>query len=227
MNNSTTRREVAIRLTLALYALAIASGTGFATPSGLNNIPTADVVSPHVLVAQTFADFGESRGPTWFAGFKYGPSQNWEVGLDDTLAGSGSAGGPTLQAKCRVARKGQGALALGAANMSDDRGRHGDVFPYAVISAPLSAARGHLGYSWQSNNAAWFIGADAPVNQKLTLRADWIQTADGEESLSSLGIITSLSPSWLVEGWASFPTADDAKTGYIFKLDWVIPLPGK
>lgn len=216
-------RESSCALAL-LCAVMIAAGPGFATPTGLNNIPTADVVPADVLVWQAFAQFGEDRDPAWFAGFKYGPTENLEVGLDDTVAGAGSAGGPTLQAKYRVPVGESSALALGAANVSTDRSRHGDVFPYLVLSAPMGAAHAHLGHSWQSDNRAWFLGADAPVGEALTLRADWTQTADGEEHVSSLGFIHSLGPRWLVEGWASFPRAEGAETSYVLKLNWVMPL---
>ncbi|MDH4179180.1 MAG: hypothetical protein OEV33_01615 [Armatimonadota bacterium] len=217
-------REVGSILAALACGVAFAPGSGYATPTGLNNIPTADVAPPGVLVCQAFAQFGEDRGPAWFAGFKYGPGENWEVGLDDTAAGAGSAGGPTLQAKYRVPLGENRALALGAANVSTERSRHGDALPYLVLSAPLSAVRGHFGYSWQSGNRAWFLGADGPVDAALTLRADWIQAADGEEHVSSLGFIRALSPRWLVEGWASFPSAEAAETSYVLKLNWVVPL---
>jgi hypothetical protein len=224
VNSRALSRRTPLSLALAASTLAAAAVAAFATPSGLNNIPTADVVPEGVLVVQGFAEFGRDRGPTWFAGIKYGPAQGWEVGLDDTAAGAGSPGGPTLQAKCRWELKEGAALALGAANISDDRERHGDVFPYAVLSAPLGALRGHLGYGWQADNRAWFVGADAPVSRALTLRADWTQVADGEESVGSLGFIAAVGPRLLAEAWASFPTAEGAGTSYLVKLDWVVPL---
>lgn len=72
-----------------------------ATPSGLNNIPTADVVGENVLVLQMFSEFGRERAPGWFAGLKCGPAPGWEVRLEDAAAGPGAAGGVTGQAKYR------------------------------------------------------------------------------------------------------------------------------
>ncbi len=207
---------------LALLAFSLWCGAALATPSGLNNIPTAEVVGEDILVVQGFSTFGPDSGPAWFLGFKYGPAENWEVGLDDTVAGAGSAGAPTLQVKYRVPLREGAALALGAANISDDRDRHGNAFPYAVASADLGWANGHLGYSWQTDNHAWFVGVDRAVSDVLTLRADLIQTADAEESVSSLGFIRTLSRRWLVEGWASFPTAAEESTSYVVKLNYVI-----
>jgi len=211
----------------ALIVLAGAASAARATPTGLNNIPTAEVVDEGVLVLQGFSEFGRERAPGWFAGFKYGPAANWEMGLDDTVAGPGSAGGPTLQGKYRMPCHDAAALALGLANISDDRSRHGNVFSYAVVSGDLGPVNGHLGYSWQADNRAWFLGIDGAVSPELTLRADWTQAQDGDESVAGLGFIRSLSPRWLIEGWASLPTAEEAETSYIVKLDWVIPLPGR
>lgn len=212
---------------LAGLAAILAMGcptAAVATPSGLNNIPTADVVAEQMLVLQAFTEFGREREPSWFGGLKYGPSANWEVGLDDTSAGSGSAGGPVLQAKYRRPVGAGTAVALGMANISDDTDRNGEVFPYAVVSAPVGPPRWHLGYAPQRSNHAWFVGLDQPVSRELTVRADWTQVADGEESVSSVGFISGISSRWLIEGWASFPTAADAETSYIVKLDFVVPL---
>jgi hypothetical protein len=195
-----------------------------ATPSGLNNIPTADVAPEGLLVLQGFASFGREQAPGWFGGLKCGLAQDWELGLDDTLAGSDSAGSPVLQAKYRMTLKPGAALALGLANLSGDRDSNGEPFPYAVVSAGAGPVRGHLGRSWQSGNQAWFVGLDTPLKDGLALRADWIQVADGEQSLTSLGFIGQLSPRWLLEGWVSHPTAAGAADSYVVKLDFVVPL---
>lgn len=201
--------------------MALASCSALATPTGLNNIPTADVVPPNLLVLQSWATFdGET---SWFAGLKYGPAENWEVGLDDAVAGPGSEGGPTAQAKYRIALSSDARAALGLANVSNDRDRHGSVFPYAVLSASLGATtNGHLGYAFQSGNHALFLGADAAASKSLTLRTDWTQTEDGDKSVWSLGFITSVTDDFLVEVWASFPTAVGANTDYVVKADYVI-----
>jgi len=218
------RRSLLVALALTLVTSLSCDQAVLATPSGLNNIPTADVVAEQVLVLQGFSQFGTGRAPSWFAGLKYGPAANWEVGIDDTPLGTGSAGGPVLQVKYRAPLNRRVALGLGAANISTDSGRNGDVVPYAVISAALGDINGHIGYSAQKDNKAWFVGADGAINPKVTLRADWTQVADGEESVSSLGFIAPLTSSWLVEGWASFPSPEGAEASYVVKLDYVIPL---
>ena len=218
------RSSLLMVLALTLVTSVFCAQAVLATPTGLNNIPTADVVAEQVLVVQGFSQFGAERETSWFGGLKYGPAANWEVGIDDTSLGIGSAGGPVLQVKYRAPLNRRVALGLGAANISTDSERNGEVFPYAVISAALGDANGHIGYSAQKDNKAWFVGADGAINPKVTLRADWTQVADGEESVSSLGFIAPLTASWLVEGWASFPSAEGAETSYVVKLDYVIPL---
>ena len=207
----------------AAVLVALLAAPGSATPTGLNNIPTADVVDTRLLVLQGFSQFGEGRYPTWFAGLKYGPADNWELGLDDAFAGPASSTGPALQLKYRLRLPNEVGLAFGAANISGHTDRNGEVFPYAVVSSPPGRLRGHLGYSAQADNNAWFLGVDGPIGGGVTVRADWIQVEDGEESIASLGFLTALSPRWLVEAWASFPTAEEAATEIIVKLDFVMP----
>jgi hypothetical protein len=188
-------------------------------------MPTADVVPESVLVLQAFSNYGGDQDASWFAGFKVGAAENWEVGVDGQVGGPGCGGGPTFQAKYRMRLQSGARLALGAANISGDRDRHGDTFPYLVASLPLGeGANGHLGYSMQSDNGALFLGADATVNKGLTLRSDWIQTTEGDESMWSLGFISPVTKGFLVEGWASFPSAAGAETNYVLKVDLVIPL---
>ena len=71
-----------------LYSFAwvlFAAQVCWATPSGLNNIPTADVVPEKTLVFQGFAEVGKDNKPDWFAGFKYGLIENLEVGSKPRL----------------------------------------------------------------------------------------------------------------------------------------------
>jgi hypothetical protein len=213
-----------MRALLAAVIAAASVSTAWATPTGLNNIPTADVVPLHVLVLQSWTNSGSGLDTAWAAGAKYGPAENWEVGLDGGLTGPGSGGGPVFQAKYRVPLEKGGRVLAGVANLSENRDFHGDYFPYVVASVPVGErANGHLGYSFQSATRGLFLGADVTVGRALTLRSDWIHTDDGDESVASLGFITPVAQSWAVEGWASFPTAPGAETNYVLKVDYVIP----
>lgn len=65
----------------------------YATPSGLNNIPTADVTPANVLVIQQFSNSGSDQQSLYQFGFKYGLAENWEIGLDKRIYESGSGVG--------------------------------------------------------------------------------------------------------------------------------------
>ena len=52
------------------------TGSVWATSTGLNNIPTADVVPENVLVFQFISDVAHNNGPVYTTGFKYGPAKN-------------------------------------------------------------------------------------------------------------------------------------------------------
>lgn len=204
-------------LLLAFAAIAQAS------PTGLNNIPTAEVVSKDVLVLQSWGSF--DGDDSWFAGFKYGPAQNWEIGLDDDVAGVGSSAGITLQVKYRIPFEKAGGVALGLANVSADTDVNGERFPYVVVTVPLTAdakANGTAGYQFQSGNHGFFVGASYCCAPQFNLRADWTQINDGDASVSSLGFITQLDGRWLAEAWASFPTGAGAETSYTVKVDYVV-----
>jgi hypothetical protein len=210
---------------LGCVLLVLETLPALATPTGLNNIPTADVVPKGILVLQAFANFGGRGDASWLGGLKFGPADNWEVGLDGEVSGPGSGGGPTLQAKYTMPLRKGVRLALGAANVSGDRDGHGNVFPYLVASVPLGErSNGHFGYSLESGNHALFLGADAAVSASLTLRSDWIQANDANESVWSLGFISPVAKRCLVEGWASFPSAAGAETNYVLKVDYIVPL---
>jgi hypothetical protein len=181
-------------------------GRAWGTASGLNNIPTADVVPAGVLVLQQFTNFGSDQETLAHLGFKWGPAKNWEIGLDKRIyasgsgAGVGGAGGMpagpwVFQAKYRYAAPGgRTAASLGVANVGEDSDVAGDPFPYAVLSHDAGPAR----------------------------RADWIQANDQDDSVTSFGFIRPITGPWLIEGWISFPSESGVANTFTLKLDYVI-----
>jgi len=213
--------------TLSVLLALHLGGVAYATPTGLNNIPTANVVDQSVLVVQAFSSFASDRSPEWFAGLKYGAAANWEVGVDHVLSGPGSSGGLAFQAKYRMPLTDRARLGLGVANISSDREALGNSAPYVVLSLPLGALGGHLGHGWQEGNHAWFVGADCALSPALSLRADWTEVDGGEESVASLGFVTALSERWVIEGWASFPSQSNTRNNCILKANYITSLGGK
>lgn len=210
-------------LTGAVVSLCMLAAlpAALASPSGLNNIPTADVVPLNVEVLQLYSGFGEGRAPSHVLGAKVGVAPGLEMGADfEVLPDQGPA---TFQAKYRIGLGSGLALALGAADVSGEEEIAGKWMPYAVASKDLGAFRLHLGYSGQSDNKGVFVGADAPVGGGVTLRSDWLENNGGDGSLASLGSMWELTPTWVIEGWGSFPSAAGHDDSYLLKLDYVVP----
>ncbi len=203
------------------------SGMAWASPSGLNNIPTVDVVPRNVLVLQTWGNYMSGASPAYVAGFKYGLPAGIEIGLDSRVD-SGDSGPLTGQAKWRLPLPGDEspyAMLVGVANVSDDRDEAGEADPYLVSGFDLGFARLSLGYSFQKDNYSVFAGVDKAFtlqSRGLVLRADVRQIDDGDEWLASAGLLHELPLNLVFEGWVSTSTADDAEEVLTTKLNYVI-----
>jgi hypothetical protein len=126
-----------------VLAALLHSGQGHATPSGLNNIPTADTVPHRTVAVQIYDLFGE--GPHDFAsGFKTGwdfPGLELEWGLDSHLAPD-PAGPLLFQTKLGFQPWQSGAFAMGVAGVAlTDHDAAGDPFSYAMLAHDFGFAR--------------------------------------------------------------------------------------
>jgi hypothetical protein len=188
----------------------------FASASGLNNIPTADVVGERKIVFQQWTNFGKNQRPVQFIGVKGGPLKNVELGLDGKIGPSGAARGPlTGQMKIRLPIEALGtALAIGAANLNGDSERAGDIFPYMVgTQAIRDIARIHIGFDAQEAQAGFFAGVDTTVTlfeRDFMPRADLIQINRRRDLLGSVGFLYALREHIVLEGWYSF-SSDNAR----------------
>lgn len=152
--------------THSIAALLLASAAAFATPSGLNNIPTADTTPQGTVVLQAFSTIGEERDADFNVGFKTGfifKIVRFEVGADSHLL-PGKGGPVAVNGKVSVPfGEGLPTFAIGAANVAfseSQRARAGDVFGYAVLSQDLGWLRIHGGCAWQDTDALPFFGVD-------------------------------------------------------------------
>ncbi len=218
--------------TLCLLALPLSA---LASPSGLNNIPTADTAPDLVPVIQAYTTFGADRKPDHTAGMKigFGPwdkaafSSRFEAGMDGHYA-PGSAGPAVFSLKYAVQPWEAGpSLGLGSANIavdSADRARAGQPFSYAVLSQDFKFLRAHAGYGVQHQGNAAFLGVDKTFkvfDRDLMLRSDATQIQDQRQWLASVGLLYAIN-SWLVwESWASFPV-DTGKPSITLKLNFVL-----
>lgn len=217
---------------LCLVALPLAA---LASPSGLNNIPTADTAPDLVPVIQEYTTVGEGRKPDHTAGMKigFGPwdkaayNSRFEAGVDGHFA-PGTVGPALFQAKYAFQPWKEGpAMSLGSANIavnSDDRARTGQPFSYAVLSQDFKQFRLHAGYGLQHQGNAALLGVDKTFKvfaRDLVLRADATQIQNQRQWLTSVGALYAIN-SWLVlESWASFPV-DTGKPMFTLKLNFIL-----
>ncbi|NBV22783.1 MAG: hypothetical protein EBS05_12820 [Proteobacteria bacterium] len=219
---------------LSLIALPFAA---LGSPSGLNNIPTADTAPDLIPVIQEYTTFGAERKPDHTAGMKigFGPwdkaafNSRFEAGVDGHFA-PGDAGPPVFQVKYAVKPFEAGPdIGLGSANLavnSGDRKQAGQPFSYLVLSQDFSLFRAHAGYGVQQNGNAAFVGVDKTFKvfeRDLTVRSDATQIQDQRQWLASVGAMYAIN-SWVVaESWASFPVETGKPTLTLklnFVLDW-------
>ena len=155
------KKSLALILPLAAVSAAIG------TPSGLNNIPTADTTPQGTFVFQAFSTIGEERDADFNlgakTGFQFKDIVRFEVGADSHILPD--KGGPVVvNGKISVPfGKGLPTFAIGAANIAfseEQRRRAGDVFGYAVLSEDLGWFRVHVGCAYQDTDALPFFGVD-------------------------------------------------------------------
>lgn len=155
-----------------------------ATPSGLNNIPTADTVPQGTVVLQAFTTVGNDRDADFNLGFKTGIDAGWvsfELGASYHILPDKS--GPiTPHGKIAIPfGEGLPTFAAGVANLSfrtEDRDRAGDEFFYAVLTHDLGWFRVHGGCATQDGKALPFFGIDKTFRTTTTKAAQ--STADGK-----------------------------------------------
>lgn len=217
-----------MKYTIVLASLLLTAGA-FATPSGLNNIPTADTPPQGTVVIQAWSNFGNDHDTDFNMGFKTGFDvfgQKLEFGADSHLLPE--KGGPVvLQFKYVQHLWKGGDLALGIANLgltSESNDRAGDPFSYALISQDVAGLfRAHAGFGFQTDNNSVLLGLDKTVKfieRDLQLRTDFIQIQDQNQWLGSLGFLYALHKNVVVEAWASQPL-DHGEAIYTAKLNFV------
>ncbi|MHC4460466.1 MAG: hypothetical protein ACYS30_03445 [Planctomycetota bacterium] len=228
-----------------VFFIFFASRSAWATSTGLNNIPTTDIVPENILVFQTWGNFAGGEHPQQFLGFKYGPFKDVEIGVD-WKANDKPHGHAMLQAKYAFDIKRDSLRGvIGIADLSDNRKHNGEYFPYAATSLDLKALRLHFGFAPQPHNERFFGGIDKTVSfldRNLQLRFDGIHINDKEDMLFSAGFLYELAPrsggdrtektglarildniakNIVLEAWVSKPSTGD-KEVFTVKLNYVI-----
>lgn len=208
-----------------LPLLAFAAATpAFATPSGLNNIPTGDTVPHRTVAIQAFDTFGSGPHDFWLGfktGLEFGPI-DFEWGLDSHIAPEPE--GPLyFQTKIGVQPWEGGKLAVGVANVGfTDSDRAGEPFTYAVLTQDFGFARFSVGYGLQEDNNSVLLGIDRTwkvLDRNLNLNADLVQTNDESNWLAAVGLKYDLTDFLIFETWANLP--DEGDVNYVAKLNIV------
>lgn len=219
--------------TLIVAAFAAVS-SAFGTPTGLNNIPTADTVPHRTVAVQYFSSFG---GANQFAAPEPGKTSQWmgfktgwdfkplhlEWGMDSPL-GTGVSGPLLFQTKARFEPWDDGMFALGVANIAlTDINRSGDPFSYAMLWHDFHVARLHAGYGYQTNGSSFLFGIDRTwkvFDRNFNLNADLVQSRDQRGLITAVGAKYDLSKHIVLETWANFPDRDAvsliAKINFVF-----------
>lgn len=217
-------------LTLAAVAAATSA---FGTPTGLNNIPTAETIDHRTVAVQFFSSFGGSNqfatsGPgktSDWAGFKTGldfKPLHLEWGLDSVL-GTGYSGPLLFQTKARIQPWQDGMFALGIAGVAlTDTKRAGDPFSYAMLYHDVHVVRLHAGYGLQTNGNSYLFGVDRTwklFDRNLNLNADIVQSRNQHGHIAAMGAKYFLSKHIVLESWMNFPDRD--RTSWIAKINYV------
>ena len=202
----------------------------FATPTGLNNIPTADTPGDREGVFQWFSTVPTAGEADHWAGFKgglrpFGDMHRFEYGLDSHLA-PGKSGPVVLQGKYAIKpwEDVPTLLGIGVANLalrSDDRDRAGQPFYFGMLAYELPWFRAHAGYGFQRDNNTALLGLDHTLKlfeRDLMLRADALQIDDQDQWLGSLGFLYVFHKHFALESWVSQPF-DHGPTAFTFKLN--------
>lgn len=235
-------RRPAVLTTLVILGSGVLCSRSGASPSGLNNIPTTDTAAVKTFVLQGWGGFGNDMTPDWWTGFKFGLIDGLELGADWDADGD-PARHVQFQGKYAINLNDAGTrIAAGVANVSDDRDRNGNCFPYAVITQDFKGLlRLHAGYDFQEDNEGAFAGIDHTfdlMDRDVMLCGDAIQVNDRDDWLLAPGIKFGLAPRaaegetlsgldkfldhFVFESWVTFSTQDDAEEVFVAKLNFVL-----
>lgn len=212
---------------LLLLSLA-ATAAAYATPSGLNNIPTADTTPTKVFVLQAFSTVGGLADGDFGLGFKTGLDLDFvrfEVGANAPVY-PGRGGPVRVHGKVAVPLGDHlPTIAVGAANLAfsdHQRERAGDVFGYAVATQELGwGVRVHGGAAWVDTEALPFAGIDKTFSYTREVPAeDGKAVVDGKAYKASLetesvdlftirgDVIAQRDSSWLYSAGVLVPVCD-------------------
>ncbi len=178
--------------------------------SGLVIMPTVDRVGENTysLEYQMDGSISGRRADTHILNTQVGLGSRAEIGVDFDLSDRAETRA-MLNAKLTLVSspKQKYEVAAGVYNV----GRHLKACPYVVGAHNCCDSRLHLGLVKIENKARWMIGADHPLNERVTLMADW---TNGNENAASVGMNYVISDSVSLLAGVYLPNASGEDEGF-------------
>lgn len=183
-------------------------------PSGLNVIPTADVLDKGDVSLEIESD---GRGRPWgddcdsFSLLQFGVGNGVELGVDQCLNNPDT----WINIKWRVCDESGRlpALALGVQGISYDELAQ----PYIAVLKSIGDTRFHMGAMKIDHKTRLVFGLDRPLGSRVTFQADY---TSGDENSTTYGIAVSLSNSLSLTLVRSLGNAVETGNGHIINLAW-------
>jgi hypothetical protein len=216
-------------VTLALVCLGVAlvcTAAPAAPGTNLNDIPIADVLAWRSFELSTWTITGEREEPVWWGAINLGVLDYAEVGIYGMLGPTDEQQGDLRFFGKFVYPLGEGLpnLGIGLQNVTSDEDVNGNIDPYLAVLQDFGPVRGHLGYSFQEDDEAFFAGVDTSfdfLELPATVGLDILQTDDGDEWLVSAGFEYALPLNFVLESWYTWTTVDGAEDMLTIRLNWV------
>ncbi len=200
---------------LALSLVCVCLGVGFCSPTGLNVIPTADVLDKDVFILETPCSGGLRFGPEGdsYALLQIGVGKGMEIGLDQREMNGHIDAWLNAKWRCLEEDGVRPAVAIGVKNFSKDTKKQ----PYLVMSKSLKLGRLHAGIIKIEDVSRMMLGFDKTLNQKLAVQADYIS---GAENRFTAGFRMQIGKAATLWAARSFPNSSAGEPEYFIRLGW-------
>lgn len=198
---------------VSFVAVALCCGQWAAcAPSGLNVIPTTDVLGNREISLEAESD---GRGQPWgddctrLLLFQIGLGNGFEAGIDHCLDDPEL----WLNVKWRLQDESTGrpAVACGIQGISNNESAQ----PYLAIHKSVGSVRLHTGLIVIDRKTRWMGGIDRPLGNRITLQADYI---NGSENAFTYGVGISLSKNLSLTLGRAVGNSEEIGNGYIVNL---------
>lgn len=206
-----------IRLVIVI-ALVCSTALAFGSATGLNIIPTAEVLAPRMLDMD--ASIGTSSvEPRSALEFQFGLPRNSEFGYDFWGNRALQMQGGNFK-KGLLISHGQNVLALGMQNIG-----HGlQAEPYSVGRLPVGRGWCHLGLIEIERVVEPMLGYDCQLNKKMRLLADY---TGGSQNASSAGVNIDIGPAFVLDLVFVRQNSGPNKNGFFIEVDYEFTIGGK